>query len=103
MLQFPSSYSSAESELVKAESMSRRNLLHDEMRWRVVGMLQAVAKELNVHRCVIHRLRNHYQTDQNVSSHGSGRRRITTTAAYRFLLPRARCSRRTLTARQLAS
>ncbi|GBL91299.1 hypothetical protein AVEN_203454-1 [Araneus ventricosus] len=63
MLQFASSDSSAESEI--AESMSRRNHLHDEMRWRAVGMLQAdtrqsaVARELNVHRSVIHRLWNH--------------------------------------------
>ncbi|GBM00718.1 hypothetical protein AVEN_150889-1 [Araneus ventricosus] len=53
--------------------MSRRNHLHDEMRWRAVGMLQvgarqsAVARELNVHRSAIHRLWNHYQRDQNVS------------------------------------
>ncbi|GBL75036.1 hypothetical protein AVEN_243826-1 [Araneus ventricosus] len=67
MLQFASSDSSAESEMAKAESMSRRNHLHDEMRWRAVGMSQAgaiqsaVARELNVHRSVIHRLWNHYQ------------------------------------------
>ncbi|GBN28270.1 hypothetical protein AVEN_260530-1 [Araneus ventricosus] len=67
MLQFASSDSSAESEIAKAESMSRRNHLHDEMRWRVVGMLQAgarqsaVARGLNVHCSVIHRLWNHYQ------------------------------------------
>ncbi|GBO25160.1 hypothetical protein AVEN_159056-1 [Araneus ventricosus] len=62
MRKFASSDSSAESEIAKAESMSRRNHLHDEMRWRAVGMLQAgsrqsaVARELNVHRSVIHRL-----------------------------------------------
>ncbi|GBN17184.1 hypothetical protein AVEN_147663-1 [Araneus ventricosus] len=56
MLQFASSNSSAESEIAKAESMSRRNHLHDQMHWRAVGMLQAsarqsaVARELNVHR-----------------------------------------------------
>ncbi|GBM03692.1 hypothetical protein AVEN_134919-1 [Araneus ventricosus] len=39
--------------------MSKRNHLHDEMRWRAVGMLQAgarqfaVGRELNVHRSVI--------------------------------------------------
>ncbi|GBO06760.1 hypothetical protein AVEN_155348-1 [Araneus ventricosus] len=89
--------------------MSRRNHLHDEMRWRAVGMLQAgarqsaVARELNVHRSVIHRLWNHYQRDQNASKRrGSGRRRITTTADDHYLL---QCDRRrgTLTARQLAS
>ncbi|GBM03018.1 hypothetical protein AVEN_14532-1 [Araneus ventricosus] len=47
--------------------MSRRNNLHDEMRWRAVGILQvsarqfAVARELNGHRSVIHRLWNHCQ------------------------------------------
>ncbi|GBM29971.1 hypothetical protein AVEN_167446-1 [Araneus ventricosus] len=89
--------------------MSRRNHLHDEIRWRAVGMLQtdakqsAVARELNVHRCVIHRLWNHYQWDQNASrGRGSRRRRITTTADDRYLLQCARL-RRTLTARQLAS
>ncbi|GBM53607.1 hypothetical protein AVEN_105494-1 [Araneus ventricosus] len=62
MLQFASNDSSAESEIAKTESMSRRNHLHDEMRWRAVGMLQAgarqsaVAGELNVHRSVIHRM-----------------------------------------------
>ncbi|GBN86647.1 hypothetical protein AVEN_108428-1 [Araneus ventricosus] len=79
------------------------------MRWRAVGMLQsdarqsAVARELNVHRSVIHRLWNRYQRDQNASRRrGSGRRRITTAADYRYLL---QCSRRlrTLTARQLVS
>ncbi|GBN47872.1 hypothetical protein AVEN_2594-1 [Araneus ventricosus] len=60
MLQLASSDSSAESEIAKAESMSRRNHLHDELHWRAVGMLQAgarqsaVARDLNVHRCVIH-------------------------------------------------
>ncbi|GBN85830.1 hypothetical protein AVEN_160668-1 [Araneus ventricosus] len=74
---------------------------------RCVGMLQAgarqsdVARELNVHRSVIHRLWNHYQRDQNASRRrGSGRRRITTTAD--DLLQCAR-RRSTLTARQLAS
>ncbi|GBM54614.1 hypothetical protein AVEN_227789-1 [Araneus ventricosus] len=67
MLQFASSDSSSESEIAKAESMNRRNHLHDQMRWRAVGMLQAgarqsaVARELNVHRSVIRRLWNHYQ------------------------------------------
>ncbi|GBM36860.1 hypothetical protein AVEN_82847-1 [Araneus ventricosus] len=72
--------------------MSRRNHLHDEMRWRAAGMLQAgarqsaVARELNVHRSVIHRLWNHYQRDQNASRRrGSGRRRITITADDRYL------------------
>ncbi|GBM23636.1 hypothetical protein AVEN_117386-1 [Araneus ventricosus] len=73
MLPFASSDSSAESETDKAESMSRRNHLHHEMRWRAVVMLLAgarqfaVARELNVHRSVIHRLWNHYQRDQNDS------------------------------------
>ncbi|GBN10373.1 hypothetical protein AVEN_25567-1 [Araneus ventricosus] len=89
--------------------MSRRNHLHDVMRRRAVGMLQAgarqsaVTRELNVHRNVIHRLWNHYQRDQNASRRlGSGRRRITTTADDRYLL---QCARRlrTLTARQMAS
>ncbi|GBM80006.1 hypothetical protein AVEN_203771-1 [Araneus ventricosus] len=63
----------------------------------------AVARELNVHRSVIHRLWNHYQRDQNSSRRrGSGRRRITTTADDSYLLQCAR-HRRTLTARQLAS
>ncbi|GBM53881.1 hypothetical protein AVEN_64810-1 [Araneus ventricosus] len=106
MLQFASSDSAAESEISKAESMSRKN---HEMRWNAVGMLQAgarqsaVARELNVHRSVTHRLWNHYQRDQNASrSRGSGRRRITTTADDRYLLQCAR-SRRTLTASQRAS
>ncbi|GBL71144.1 hypothetical protein AVEN_178163-1 [Araneus ventricosus] len=79
------------------------------MRWRAIGMLQAAARqyaaarELNVHRSVIHRLWNHYQRDQNASRRpGSGRRRITTTADDRYLLQCAR-RRRTLTERQLAS
>ncbi|GBO35113.1 hypothetical protein AVEN_18788-1 [Araneus ventricosus] len=89
--------------------MSRRNHLHDEIRWRAVGMLQAgarqsaVARELNVHCSVIHRLWNHYQRVQNASRRRvSGRRRITTTADNRYLLQCAR-RRRTLTARQLVS
>ncbi|GBN53652.1 Transposable element Tcb1 transposase [Araneus ventricosus] len=50
-----------------------------------------------------HRLWHHYQRDQNASRRrGSGRRRITTTADYRYVLQCAR-RRRTLTARQLAS
>ncbi|GBM88855.1 hypothetical protein AVEN_86111-1 [Araneus ventricosus] len=109
MLQFASSDSSAESEIAKPESMRRRNHLHEEMRWRAVGMLQAgarqsaVAKEMNMHRSVIHRLWNHYQRHQNASRRrGSGRRRITTTADDHYLLQCAR-RRRTLTARQLAS
>ncbi|GBN87075.1 hypothetical protein AVEN_112526-1 [Araneus ventricosus] len=109
MLQFASSDSSVESEIAKAESMSRRNHLHYEMRWRAVGMLQAgarqspVARELNVHRSVMHRLWNHYQRDQNASRRrGSGRWRITTTADDHYLLQCSR-RRRTLTERQLAS
>ncbi|GBN20815.1 hypothetical protein AVEN_14385-1 [Araneus ventricosus] len=109
MLQFGSSDSSAESEIAEAESMSIGNHLHDEMRWRAVGMLQAgarqsaVARELNVHRSVIHKLWNHYQRDQNASRRpGSGRLSIPTTAYHRYLL---RCARRriTLTVRQLPS
>ncbi|GBM22185.1 hypothetical protein AVEN_236817-1 [Araneus ventricosus] len=76
---------------------------------RCIGMLQAgarqsaVARELNVHRSVTHRLWNHYQRDQNASRRrGSGRRRIATTADDRYLLQCAR-RRSTLTARQLAS
>ncbi|GBN68928.1 hypothetical protein AVEN_42523-1 [Araneus ventricosus] len=109
MLQFASSDSSTESEIAKAQSLSRRNHLHDEMRWRAVGMLQAgarqpaVARELNVHRSVIHRLWNHCQRDQNASRRrGSGHRRITATADDRYLLQCVK-RRRTLTARQLAS
>ncbi|GBO31094.1 hypothetical protein AVEN_9224-1 [Araneus ventricosus] len=101
MLQLASSDSSAESEVAKAES--RRNHLHDQMRWRAVGMLQAgarqsaVARELNGHPSFIHRLWNHYQRDQNASRRlASGRRRITTTADDRYLLQCAR-RRRTLT------
>ncbi|GBL84298.1 hypothetical protein AVEN_118674-1 [Araneus ventricosus] len=93
MLQFVSSNSSSESEIAKVESMSRRNHLHDGMRWRAVGMLQAgarqsaIARELNVHRSVIHRMWNHYQRDQNaIRRRGSGRRRITTTADNCYLL-----------------
>ncbi|GBM62842.1 hypothetical protein AVEN_35147-1 [Araneus ventricosus] len=108
MLRFASSDSSAESEKAKAESMSRRNHFHHEVRWRSVGMLQAgarqsaVARELNELRSVLHRLWNHYQRDQNASRSGSGRRRIMSTADTRCLL---QCVRRqgTLTARQLAS
>ncbi|GBL68291.1 hypothetical protein AVEN_246366-1 [Araneus ventricosus] len=90
MLQFASSDSSVETETAKAESMSRRNHLHDQMRWRAVGMLQAgarqsaVARELNVHRSVIHRLWNHYQRDQRQlrtwvwtpENHHNGRRSL---------------------------
>ncbi|GBN29682.1 hypothetical protein AVEN_225956-1 [Araneus ventricosus] len=93
MLQFSSSDSSAESEIAKAESMRRRNHLRDKMRWRAVGMFQAGARqsenarELNVHRSVIHRLLNHYQTEQNVSRRRvSVLRRIITTADDRYLL-----------------
>ncbi|GBN16173.1 hypothetical protein AVEN_124299-1 [Araneus ventricosus] len=85
MLQFASSDSSPDSEIAKAEIMIRRNHLHEEMRWRAVGMLQAgarqsaVARELNVHSSVIHRLWNHYQRDQNANRRlGSGRQRIAT-------------------------
>ncbi|GBM37942.1 hypothetical protein AVEN_46246-1 [Araneus ventricosus] len=63
----------------------------------------AVARELNVHHSVIHRLWNHYQRDQSARRRReSGRRRITTTADDRYLLQCARC-RRTLTASQLTS
>ncbi|GBL87188.1 hypothetical protein AVEN_270476-1 [Araneus ventricosus] len=105
MLQFASNDSSAESEIAKAESMCRRNHLHDKMRWRSAGMLQAgarqsvVARELNVHRSVIHRLWNHYQRDENAGRRRvSGSRRITTTVDDRYLLQCARCQR-TLTVR----
>ncbi|GBN82806.1 hypothetical protein AVEN_120497-1 [Araneus ventricosus] len=73
MLQFAGSDSSTESEIDKSESISRRNHLHDEMRWRVVGKLLAgarqyvVARKLNVHRNAIHRLWKHYQRNQNAS------------------------------------
>ncbi|GBN05704.1 hypothetical protein AVEN_95477-1 [Araneus ventricosus] len=104
MHHFTSSDSSAESEIAKAKSMSGRKHLRDEMRWGAVGMLQAdarqygVARELNVHRSVIHIPWNHYQRDKNVSRRrGSGRRRITTTTDDRYLLQCAR-RRRTLTA-----
>ncbi|GBN87422.1 hypothetical protein AVEN_39229-1 [Araneus ventricosus] len=109
MLQFASSDRFAESEIAKSESMSRRYHLHDEMHWRIISMLQAgarqsaVARELNVHRSVIHRLWNHYRRNQNASRRrGSGHRRITTTADDRYLLLCAR-RRRILTARQLTS
>ncbi|GBL86356.1 hypothetical protein AVEN_164536-1 [Araneus ventricosus] len=104
MLHFASSDSSTESKIAKAESMSRKNHLHDEMRWRAVSMLQAgarqsaVARELNVHRSVIHRLWIHYQRDRNDNRRrGSERRRITTRADDRYLLQCAR-RRRTITA-----
>ncbi|GBN60819.1 hypothetical protein AVEN_59315-1 [Araneus ventricosus] len=107
MIQLASSDSSAESEIAKEESMSRRNRFHDQMRWRDVGMLRAGARQsavaiyLNVHRSVIHRLWNHYQRDQNASRRrGSGRRRIATTADDRYLLQCAR-RRKILAARQL--
>ncbi|GBN29023.1 hypothetical protein AVEN_114707-1 [Araneus ventricosus] len=58
----------------------------------------AAARQLNVHRNVIHKLWNHYQRDQKASRRrGSGCRRITTTADYCYLLQCAR-RRRTLTA-----
>ncbi|GBN12544.1 hypothetical protein AVEN_166311-1 [Araneus ventricosus] len=104
MLQFVSNDISAESEIAKAKIMSRRNYLHDDMRWRAVGMLQAsarqsvVARELNVYRSVIYRLWNHYKRDQNASRRrGAGCRRITTTADDHYLLECTR-RRRTLTA-----
>ncbi|GBM12221.1 hypothetical protein AVEN_21024-1 [Araneus ventricosus] len=63
----------------------------------------AVARELNVHRSVIHRLWNHYQRDQNASRRrGSVLRRISTTADDRYLLQCSR-RRRTLTASQLSA
>ncbi|GBL80340.1 hypothetical protein AVEN_92250-1 [Araneus ventricosus] len=71
MLQFASSNNSAESEIAKADSMSRRDHLYDEIHWRAASKLQArvrqsaVARELNVHCSVIHRLWNRYQRDQN--------------------------------------
>ncbi|GBM38408.1 hypothetical protein AVEN_260798-1 [Araneus ventricosus] len=59
--------------------------------------------ELNVLLSVTHRLRNHYQRDQNASRiRGSEHRRITTMADNRYLLKCAR-RQRTLTAGQLAS
>ncbi|GBN34973.1 hypothetical protein AVEN_9930-1 [Araneus ventricosus] len=109
MLQFESSNNSGECEIAKAESMSRRNHLHDEMRWRAVGMLQAgfrqyaVATELNVHDSAINRLWNNYQIGRNASRRrGYGLRRITTAADNRHLLQCAR-RRKILTARQVAS
>ncbi|GBN22933.1 hypothetical protein AVEN_273585-1 [Araneus ventricosus] len=42
MLQLASSNSSTESEIAKAERMRRRNHLHDEMRWRAVGIVTKV-------------------------------------------------------------
>ncbi|GBM83689.1 hypothetical protein AVEN_84258-1 [Araneus ventricosus] len=102
MLEFVRSDSSAESEMAKAESLSRRNHLHDEMRWRAIGMLQAGSRqsavrqsgELNLHRSVIHRLWNHYQRNQNASRRrGAGRRRIITTVEDRYLLQCARLRR----------
>ncbi|GBM30383.1 hypothetical protein AVEN_220983-1 [Araneus ventricosus] len=86
--------------------MSRRNHLHDGMHWRAVSMFQAgarhsaVARELNVHPSVTHRLWNHYHRNQNARRRGSGIRRISTTADDRYLLQCAR-RRRTLTAQQL--
>ncbi|GBL80956.1 hypothetical protein AVEN_83052-1 [Araneus ventricosus] len=50
MLQFASSDSSAESDIAKAESMSRRNHLHDDIRWRIVGILQACARQSAIAR-----------------------------------------------------
>ncbi|GBM34610.1 hypothetical protein AVEN_171649-1 [Araneus ventricosus] len=55
LLQFASSDSSEESEIAKAESMSRTNHLHDEMRWRAVGMLQAGERQSAVARELMHR------------------------------------------------
>ncbi|GBN46909.1 hypothetical protein AVEN_57579-1 [Araneus ventricosus] len=111
MLQFASSGSSAEYKITKAESMIRRNHLHDEMRWRAVGMVQAgarqsaVTRELNVHRSAIHRLWNHHKRDRKASRRrGSGRPENYYNG--RRSLPAAMCQtrrRRTLTARQLAS
>ncbi|GBM77643.1 hypothetical protein AVEN_226035-1 [Araneus ventricosus] len=93
MLQFAISDSSVESEIAKAGSTSRRNHLHDEMRWRAVGVFQAgarqssVARELKAHRIVIHRLWKHYQRDKKASRRrGSRCRRITTAADDSYLL-----------------
>ncbi|GBN82779.1 hypothetical protein AVEN_183397-1 [Araneus ventricosus] len=50
MLLFASSDSSAESEMAKAESMSRRNHLYDEMRWRAVGHIRGRLHWAREHR-----------------------------------------------------
>ncbi|GBM18920.1 hypothetical protein AVEN_1555-1 [Araneus ventricosus] len=50
MLQFASSHSSSESEIAKAESVSRRNHLQDETRWRVVDDLACYITGLESHR-----------------------------------------------------
>ncbi|GBN86728.1 hypothetical protein AVEN_216611-1 [Araneus ventricosus] len=83
MLQFESSDGSEESEIAKAERMSRRTIC----RMRCAGGL----------------LWNHYQRYQNASRRrGSGHWRITATADDHYLSQCAR-RRRTLTARQLPS
>ncbi|GBM80517.1 hypothetical protein AVEN_123272-1 [Araneus ventricosus] len=75
------------------KALAEETICTDEMRWRAVGMLQAgerqsaVARGLNVHRSVNHRLWNNYQRDQNASRRlGSGRWRIATTADDCYLL-----------------
>ncbi|GBL94330.1 Transposable element Tcb1 transposase [Araneus ventricosus] len=50
MLQFASSDSSAESEIAKTESMSRRNHLYDEIRWRAVAHVRAWLHWAREHR-----------------------------------------------------
>ncbi|GBN77939.1 hypothetical protein AVEN_2973-1 [Araneus ventricosus] len=109
IFQLSRSDSSTESEIAKAERVSRRNHLHYEMRFISVGMLQAgarqsaVAREDSAQRSVIHWLWNHCQRHKNASRRRvSGRRRIATTTDVHYLLQCARCQR-TQTARQLAS
>ncbi|GBM64811.1 hypothetical protein AVEN_105716-1 [Araneus ventricosus] len=57
MLQFASSDSSGEYEIAKAESMSRRNHLRDEIRWRTGGMLPDSARQFAVARELLQRAR----------------------------------------------
>ncbi|GBM59111.1 hypothetical protein AVEN_255653-1 [Araneus ventricosus] len=84
MFQFARSDSSAESEIAKAESISKRNHLYDVMRWRAVGCGTITKRDEDTSR-----------------RRGSGRRKITTTADDCYLLQCAR-RRRTLIAQQLA-